>query len=580
MKKDATDLNGKTFLLTVEGLAGKEGTLAVNEIEAAFDYKAPEITGVTVKGAQTIEVAFNEKLDAKTVNADAFDVKKVTGADDADVQSAVLNADGKTVTIVVANALTVANYSVTILDQNGATAGTPTVTDVAGNATIVGTEATFKPTAEQVSAEAAPTVIKSSYDIERGQLTVQFDKNIANVDVTKLAINDVALVAADTVNLTDATKPVITLSKETKEKVAALTGELTLKAQADAVEAADESVLEAGSFAIETLKPATVTAASYNQEARSLTVTFDKAVKIKDAAKIYVNESDATGVNVSGAKVAGKDLPAFDKQTAATTWTFELAADLAVVDVEKLKVFLADSAVETEDKLTNAAVAYENGVKVAYTKDVTAPTVQTAELFHTSEAAGQKMELRLTLNEKVKATGKVTLAIGEKADEFIELTIPAGAASTAAKTVTVEVTGADLTKVEGWYANGKAIKVAFAKDVFTDENTLKNAEVKFDKGIALTVKDYVAPTLGDVTVQDKKHIQIQFSEIVDQAAANVTANYAITDGTGAALAIESVLLLNDGKTVLITTAEQAEKMDFFTRGDMAKIIYEAKQNGL
>lgn len=423
--KVATDVDGKTYKLTIDSIDGNVGTLAVNGAEEAFDFQAPEITGVTVKGAKTIVVEFNEKLKESTVKAADFAVQKVTGDVVADsVSSAVLNADGQSVTLVLKDALTVANYAVSVTNK---------ITDVAGNAMITGTEETFKPTAAEIAQVAAPEVIKSTYDVERGELVVTLDKTPTAIDSTKLAINTVALTGADTATFNN-NVVTVKLGATSKAAVKALEGELKLKATADAfVNGEDKSV--AGEFAIEKLTPATVKTAAYNEETNTLTVTFDQPVKIATEAGIKVGTSTTALATATAATVNGKPIPTdLTKQTAATTWELVLAnvteLEKDTVDTSKLKVFLDADAVQLDSKLGNAAVSYADGVAVTYTADETVPTVTKAELFHT---AATTAEFKLSFNEKVSidANTVVTLAVSETESVTAEVSAAVSSANTA-----------------------------------------------------------------------------------------------------------------------------------------------------
>ncbi|WP_108307358.1 beta strand repeat-containing protein [Metalysinibacillus jejuensis] len=581
--KDLTDVTGKTYVLTVASLDGKAGTLTVNGAEKAFDFLAPEITGVTVKGAKTIVVAFNEALKETTVNKGAFTVNKLSDSTPNVVTSAVLNADGKSATLVLTDNLTVANYSVAL-----ATA----VEDVAGNKMLVGTEETFKPTAAEVAAVAAPEVIKAAYDVERGELVVTLDKDLTVADVTKLAINDVKLTSADVLTRSGNTVTV-KLGTASKAAVKAIEGELTLNAAAEAFAAGtDKSVVVEA--AIEKKVPATIQTAAYNEETNVLTVTFDQPVKIATAGSIKVGASATALATVAGAKVNGETLPALADQTAATTWELELTTGVSVlendsVDTTKLKVFADENAFQTEGKLGNAGIEYAAGTAVAYTADVTAPTTKAVTLYHTNNGGTETIEIEAEFSEKVSATASNAILLLSadgvtfvKVKNTADLTSATKGAFVVDKEVQADgtdVASMDKTKAEAklveWYTNGKEIKVSYAKEQVKDDNGLDNVAVAHKDGIVLDVKDYVKPTVvtsgtnndgstpasAGIFEQDAKNFVVKFSEVLDSASVTA-ANFVIKDAKEAALAVEKVTLLNDGKSVLVTTAAQAKNAPY------------------
>ena len=69
-----------------------------------------------------------------------------------------------------------------------------------------------------------------------------------------------------------------------------------------------------------------------------------------------------------------------------------------------------------------------------------------------------------------------------------------------------------------------------------------------------TLSDVVAPTLSDVTLTGTTGLEVAFSEPVEQASAEQTANYAVTPG----ITVLSAVLQSDLRTVRLSTSEHAE----------------------
>ncbi|HIU48633.1 MAG TPA: S-layer homology domain-containing protein [Candidatus Avimonoglobus intestinipullorum] len=101
-------------------------------------------------------------------------------------------------------------------------------------------------------------------------------------------------------------------------------------------------------------------------------------------------------------------------------------------------------------------------------------------------------------------------------------------------------------------------EVSYFADIASDNWGAKYANIAYDNGIAAGVGDN------------------QFAP-----------NEIITSSQFASLLLRSQNQPNDWQTAIntlvergILTQEEADKMDLFTRGDMAKIIYEAREQGL
>lgn len=584
--KKAADLSGKTYRLTVASLNGKQGDLSVNGTAAAvpagkvyaFDFKVPDVTSIVARGTKTLEVIFSEKMDSASVITGNFKVKKVVASVppvEYTTQTAVLSADGRTVTITLDKDLLVADY-VLVLGTDAAQ-----VKDVAGNGIPAKTEMSFRPTAEQLADTTAPALTRATYNTVKGELTLIFNKNIldSTLDVTKLSINGYALTVNDVVNtgtVADDNVVVITLSAASKDAVNAMTGALTLTAAKDAY--GDASKLTAGeTFTIVREEPAVIKSASYNQETNLLTVTFDKPVTLEADTVASVGVDDTNKVNVT--KAMAVESPT---TTARATWTFDLGKDgnkaaatfEGYTDVaNKGKIMIAANAVKNEAGVANVAGqdTYDKGVAIAYTADTTKPLLQAAEYNNNTK------ELKLTFSEKVvKANVDFTkIDIMKDATTAVAKldnvnTGNIAEPDSATKTITVSLIDSLsglANDIETSYNMREAMKVILDEGAVKDEANLVNAKVDYAAGIPLTFKDYVAPKIESVTAQNANLVEVTFSETVDRATAENVANYVIKDTTGATLAVTGAALQamnpTDGTmAVLLTTATQTAGMQY------------------
>ena len=591
-----SDLTGKTYKLTIATLDGQQGDIAVNGTAAAvsagkvyaFDYEAPVLQSVTAKGPTTLELQFNEKLDPSTTNIAAanFKITPIVGTGAITPDTAILDSTGTKVTLTLpsANALTVADYVVTLgapAVQGGASA--VNVTDVAGNGIYNGTQVSFRPTAAQLEDTAAPSLVSAVYNKVSGKLSLAMSKNITTVDTTKLSINGVALTASDvaTVSGTD-NKAVITLSDATKTAVNALTGNLTLTAAKDAY--GDATVKTAGeTFALSLQQPAVVKSAAYDQQSNKLTVTFDQPVTLKATNVLSIDDTDEASLAVVTKSMAvDADGNQADTTVANSTWTFDCSKDTDIASTieglttSNLKAYILAGAVTNGASVDNVAGqdTYATGVSVAYTADTTKPTLAGVEYNNNTG------NLVLTFSEKIDAAtantnaGNIKLftADGTALTGLADLTGKTAVETGSTKTLTYNtLTTAEKTAIEKAINEGNAIKVTIDGTVAKDEANLMADATTYTTGAAVTYKDYIAPVLvqfspstpnaHDVDVSNANLIAVKFNEPVDSTTASNVNNYVISDSTGAKLAVTKVVPqavdTTDGtETVLITTVSQ------------------------
>ncbi|KDR96168.1 hypothetical protein SAMN02745945_01898 [Peptoclostridium litorale DSM 5388] len=584
VEKVASDLTNKTYKLTVASLNNKEGDLTVNGTAAevatgmvnAFDFKAPEVTSVAVKGTKTLEITFNEKLDSAAANIATtnFTVSK-PGAAAIGTDQAVLDATGTKVTLTIDTAMTVADYVLVL----GNSVGPVNVEDVAGNGIYNGTEISFKPTASDLINEKAPELTAAVYDSVLGTLKVTFDKDvlISDLDATKLSINGVTLAAAT--SKTQTASNVITLGLVAADKTAvnALTDALVLTSAEDAY-SDGTTATEGETFNVTKNTPAVITAAAYNQETNMLTLTFDQAVELTTAASIKLDTNTAAGDAVALAASMVEDSTA-----TLSTWEFDLGASGATLEAlvpaptsSTLKVFMAADAVTNEADVANVAgqETYATGVEVTYTADDAKPELVSATYNNNTK------QLKLTFSENIdQNVGDITQAnikiMKDASTNVTTLTNVAVAADivedeggtesgTTLTFILNAATGTDLsteaTAIETSFNKREDMKIVLAASAVTDEASKANDATTYATGVALQFSDFVAPTVSAVSAENANLLKVTFSETVDEATAETVANYAITDSTGAALAVTSADVQSrnaDGTMdVFLTTATQ------------------------
>lgn len=567
--KTGTD---KTYTLTIPSLDNKEGNITVNGTAPAakvavgsdfdFDFKKPAIVSVQAKNSTTIEVVFSEKMNKTAAETrDNYRVKKVV-PDTINVNTAVLGPDGKTVTLTIDKAMVDAPNGYVLEFVSTPAAG---VTDLAGNK-IVASERIFDGNA--IADASAPKVALADYNTGTGVLTLGFTKPVSasNVDVTKLSINGVQLTAADSKTQDGDTRVKITLGATSKAAVNAITDALVLTSAAGAYkDAAGETPGE--TFNITKVAPANITAASYNQGTKVLTLTFDQAVKIANLAGIRIDDA-TVGYEATAAGATKPDGTALVLTTPQTVWELKLAKaqyealESPLNTKTALKVFMNAGAVTNNDagSTPNVATTYATGVAVTYTADTVKPVLASVSYTDTNNT------LRFTFSELlVGTTGNYTIATAATGDtNAITITaMPAQSVVNGVQQLYAEKTdlaAGDVAKLFNQYQSGKPIKVFFAANQFTDTAGLKNDAVTFANGITLTYNDFTKPTVATVKSTTAEHVEIEFSEKVDVASAQNVANYTIKDTKDAALTVISAQVSADGKTVILKTAKQAAGM--------------------
>jgi len=177
---DPTDATGKTYVLTIPTLANTQGTLTVNGTAPVnvnggtttgsannFDFAAPTVASVTGVNATTVTVVFNEKVTSTTAQSTAnYTLTKIVGTAPT-IASAVLAADGKTVTLT---------YGAMNNATNGYSLNVAGVKDIAGNA-IASTDTIFSGVA--TADTTTPAVNTVNYDSNYKTVTIQFTKPIS-----------------------------------------------------------------------------------------------------------------------------------------------------------------------------------------------------------------------------------------------------------------------------------------------------------------------------------------------------------------------------------------------------------------
>ncbi|AWI03117.1 hypothetical protein B9W14_00875 [Clostridium drakei] len=582
--KVASDLTGKTYKLTIATLNGQQGDVAVNGTKAAvatgmaygFDFKAPSVTGVIAKGTKTVEVSFDEKLNADTTATTGniipanFIVKKVIADPTITTNSAVLSADGTKVTLTFNKDLTAADY--TLILGSGTTPNLVNVRDVAGNGIYNATEISFRPTADQLTDTSSPALVAATYDKVSGKLTVAFSKNTtSSIDTTKLSINGVALTANDVAVVNNNTA-VITMSSATKTSLNALTGALTLTSAAGAY--TDGTTVTTGeTMAITLQQPAVISTSSYDQSTSILTVTFDQPVTLNNTNVLTLGDGTGTAV-VTKSMAINADGTANDGTVASATWIFDctkganIASAVEGLTTANLKAYIALDAVTNAAKVNNVAGqdTYANGVSTTYTAITAKPTLASAVYNNNVH------KLVLTFSQPVNVSGVVPANIKLwQADTvaltgFTSLATLTPSESGYSKTLTYTIpTGASSDEADLALAfnTGKTVKVTLDANTVSNKAVLSaDATTYTTGGVSIAYQDFNLPTVNSTaSVTNQNLIAITFSKPVDATTAQTASNYVIKDTTGKQLVVTNAVLQpvsTDGtQTVYLTTATQA-----------------------
>lgn len=559
--KVASDLTGKTYRLTVATLSGQQGDVAVNGTTAAvptgmvygFDYKAPSVTGVVAKGTRTVEVSFDEKLNADTIATTGniipanFTVKKVVSDPTIATSTAVLSADGTKVTLTFDKDLTAADY--TLILGSGTAPNLVNVRDVAGNGIYNATEVSFKPTADQLTDTSAPALVAATYDKVSGKLTVAFSKNTtSSIDTTKLSINGVPLTANDVAVVNNNTA-VITMSSATKTSLNALTGALTLTSAAGAY--TDGTTATTGETMPVTLQqPAVISTSAYDQSTGRLTVTFDQPVTLTNSTVLTVGDGSSAATITKAMAIKADGTPA-DTTVASATWTFDASTVAATIDgsaTANLKAYMAAGAVTNGASVPDVVGqdTYATGVATTYNAITAKPTLASVVYNNNTK------KLVLTFSQKVKVAdaitnaGKIKLwqADGTALTGLTSLSTLSPSETGLSTTLTYTLSSAANNALASAFNNSDVVKATIDDNAIDNQAGLyEDATTYTTGGVAVAYQDFVAPTVYSTTkVINQNLIAVTFLKPVDATTAQTASNYVIKDTTGTQLAVTKAVV--------------------------------------
>ena len=546
-----------------------------------FDFKKPAIVSVQATNNSTVVVTFSEKMNkAAAETTGNYTIAKVVDptnpASTNAVNSAVLAADGKTVTLNVSPAMIDAPNGYNLTFVSTASAG---VTDLAGNR-ILAAERIFD--GNGTADASKPVVASATYDTANAKINIVFSKPIAQTagsyDKSKFSLKgsgegqELALTSNTFANLGN-NGFTVTLTAAQNTAVNAY-ADLKLNLAANAVTdlAATPQANEAQELAITKVAKPQVTAATYTQATRELTLTLASEVNVTkiNKAQITLGKAPSTPVTLGAADTVTTTANSNTIKITLSTTNANAFAKVAAAD---RVVSLAANAFETVDgTLKNEA---QNNFAVTYTADTAKPQIQSASL---NDVSGY---LILVFDKDMDQTTFNASGVTIKKDATTLLTATgATAVPTPAnpKQVVLNIGGnAGLAAVINALQAGEALKVYFTAGAFRD-TTLPSANVvdANTAGTALSYLDQTPPAISAVTngvktgltgpawtgintAENATTIRIGFSEPVTTATATTLSNYAISLNDNAAVTFNptAATMTADRKQVLLTVPSTA-----------------------
>jgi hypothetical protein len=579
VKAVAGDTTKKNFVLTLtDSLSNKEGVLKVNNFTPSnisgadfnFDFKAPTVESVTALNSTTVEVKFSEKLNkAESEKTAAYKLARVSGVTAPPViQTAVLAADGKTITLTLATPL-VDSPNGYVLTINGdiTTPANNTVADVKGNKLAV-SERIFSGVA--TPDQTKPTLAKAAYDKTTGVLVLTLNKIVVvadgNVNETGITIKGAngsyKLLETDYVPTTSTNSNQITmvLSAASKTAVAALGDTLTLDVAAEVFTDTNATPLKNDAitdFPVEQTAAPKLASANFDQATRILTLTFtesDLNIQKVDISKLSLG---GTALNKTKSKLL--------TTANGKTIVIEVQTDINVTSATTLALTAAFA-----ENTAGTPVVPVTSQALTFVADTAKPLLTSASY---NDGTG---ELVLNFNENVTvasitaavAANKISLTDAKAGTTPVALTAynagppPSGTSvntTTDGKTIRLQVQGTEKNAVDALELT--TLKLVIAADSFKDLAGNGNKAIAAADNFMVTYIDKTAPALNltfNTTgfIVTAKGLTLQFTEKVNKAQAETASNYEIKSGL-VDLAVTSAKLRADGKTVDLVTAEQS-----------------------
>lgn len=535
-----------------------KGTTASEAKTASVTVVALAIDSVTAVNSTTIKVVFNKAVDQTTAETTGnYTLTRLSTTVTNAITKATLNlTDNKTVLLTTTTA--------TVGTTNGYALEVANVTDTATPANVIGTQEVVFSTVSTSDTEK-PSLYGASYESSTGKLALTFNKNIsltdANFDETGITVkgssSGYTLVDGDYTGAATSTgnTVTITLTDAGKAAVNALGSSLTLDVAAGSFK--DATDISRVNDAVATY-PVTLTSApglssaSYDENTSMLTLTFDRNVKVGDnidLTKISVKR-DGVSTALSSATATVQNTTANNVISIKLNGAFSHAGTTVLG-----KVSLTAGAVKNETGTANLVIT---DAALTYTNDTTKPTLVSA-----TYNSGTKL-LTLKFSEIVDVS-TYTLGNTRVTDGTNTVTLSSGTDSAVKSTVDgtdVIISLDNSNNGAGDFASVEALdasklKVYFAAGTVTDLAANSIAEITSANAVAVTATDLVAPTFN---VTDPSTVStvatVTFTEKVNKADAENIANYEIKSGA-VVLPVTKATLLSDGKTVELTTGEQA-----------------------
>lgn len=544
-----------TVIYTPAEGAAVTGTATVTITE---DTVAPTIDTVTVIDANHIVVTFTEKVaEAGAEQPTNYQITRISTAVGEDAALAILNADGKSVTLTLTTALVNSqNGYVLTIDQLHAI----DIADLAGNAVNTGDEKIFSGVAGTDT--TAPTLMSAAYDSATRELTLTFNENISdatfkasNITFAGVALtNDDQLGGAANDNIA-----LITLSAATAANLN-LSGTVTITLNAvdgnSLADAAGNEISATANVSLVTPPNIVAESCSFDETSRILTIKFDEAVTVEDITKIHLDDNggaDQTFDADNDTLVEGTDGTDTIKIQLSPA-TYALIHDQASATVG---LVIEADAVADLNGTGNRAVAK---TEITYTQDSVELAFSSATYnnrtnvltIYFSEAVDNLNDTKFSIDTD-PTTSAITLAnatqVGDNGVAGVE----------DENSVVATLDDTDSATVEAWIAAGETVKIyTIANDAITDLAGNEIGTIALADGVTVTLVDEIAPTIAntEVSTLSAKKFAMTFNEQMDATTANTAANYVVYDlQNDKNISATEAELQADGVTVFVTLAE-------------------------
>ena len=525
-----------------------------------------EVVEISAINSTQLKVTFNKEVDQISASTPGnYTLTRISNSTPAGAPTVIFNSTTKkevlltfpTTANVVPMVKTTNGYALEIANIKDTATPPKTMPTTEILVSTVGTDDTEK-----------PALYGASYETSTGKLTLTFNKNIsltdANFDETGITVKGTSSYALTEDDYTGAASSTgntvtITLTASGKAAVNALGSTLTLDVVAGAFK--DAADITRTNDAI-TAYPVTLTSApilssaTYDENTSMLTLNFDQAVKVGtdiDLTKISIKRDGvSTPLTTANATVQNTEPNSVVSINLKSAFSHAGTTVLA-------KVSLAAGAVKNAAGTANLAITDAN---LTYTDDTTKPTLVSASYNSGTKLITLKFSEivdRATMNVgNVKITdGTTNVTLTDAiADSQVQNTTNSTDIIISVDSDNNLTNGSDYAAIEALDAS--KLKVYFAAGTVKDLAANSIDEIKVANAVAISVIDGVAPTF---TMTDPSTVStkatVNFSEKVNKADAENVANYQIKSGA-VVLAVTQAKLLADGKTVELTTEEQAK----------------------